>query len=76
MQVADGKRFFHVALPTALLAQLRANPPQGGRQSQIVSYNLRRFRVVARGDARDKARDVQPGRAPSLAGPDAVAGVV
>src|ERR1035438_3092063 len=76
MQVADGKRLLHITLTAALLAQPRANPPKGRRQRQIVVYNLRGFRVVACCDARDEARDVQPGGTASLARPDAVTGVV
>src|ERR1035441_2447846 len=76
MQVADGKRLFHVALPTALLAQPWANPSKGRGQRQIVGDNLRRLRVVGGADPRYEAGDVQPGRTASLARPDAVTGVV
>ena len=76
MQVADGKRLFHITLPAALFAQPRANPPQGRRQREIVGDNLRRLLMVARGDSRDEAGDVQPGGASGPAGADAVAGVV
>ena len=51
MQVADRERLLHVALPAALLAQPRANPPQRRRQREIVRHNLGGLPVVAGGNA-------------------------
>jgi len=76
MQVADGERLRHIALPAMLFAQPRAYPPQRGGQGKPVGHQARRGGVITGRNAGDEPGDVQPRRAAGMTRGHTIARVV